>query len=66
MIIQSWRGSDWNKSDLDSTLILTFKQEGKGSILEMTHANIPDVYAKSIKKGWSDYYWKPWKAFLKE
>lgn len=31
----------------------------------MTHANIPEDTAAGIKSGWNEYYWKPWKKYLK-
>ncbi|MGP8217500.1 MAG: SRPBCC domain-containing protein [Bacteroidia bacterium] len=64
LIVQSWRGSDWVKSDTDSTFILLFEQNGKDAVINMTHANIPDKHADDIKQGWIDYYWKPWKEYL--
>jgi len=66
LIVQSWRASDWNKSDPDSTFILLFEQQGKHGIINMVHANVPDKHAAGIKKGWNDYYWKPWKKYFAE
>jgi activator of HSP90 ATPase len=64
LIVQSWYGSDWTKDDVDSTFILLFEQKGKDAVINMVHANIPDEHADSIKQGWNDYYWKPWKNYL--
>lgn len=64
LIVQTWRGSNWEKEDEDSIFILLIEPKGKDSILNVTHANLPDVHAASIDKGWHDYYWKPWKIFL--
>ena len=66
MIVQTWRGSDWDKKDEDSIFMLTFEEKGKDkSTLHMVHANVPDKYAKGIDQGWKDYYWVPWKDYLK-
>ena len=65
LIVQSWRGSDWNKSDTDSTFILRFEQSGNDGILNMVHANIPNEHCAGIKDGWNEYYWKPWKEYFK-
>lgn len=65
MIVQSWRASDWTKNDLDSTFILQFEKKGKDAVLTMVHANIPAKHASGIKKGWNDFYWTPWKNYLK-
>jgi activator of HSP90 ATPase len=64
LIVQSWRGSDWNKSDIDSTFILSFEQNGKDGIVNMVHANVPDNQYAGIKDGWNTYYWKPWKKYF--
>lgn len=64
LIVQSWFGSDWNANEPDSTFILLFEQKGKDTLLNMIHANIPDEFAEGIKKGWTDFYWKPWKKYL--
>jgi len=65
LIVQSWRASDWNNEELDSTFILSFEQKGNDAIINMTHANVPDRQAASLKTGWDDFYWKPWKAYLR-
>ncbi|MBK9731831.1 MAG: SRPBCC domain-containing protein [Chitinophagaceae bacterium] len=64
MIVQTWRASEWESKEMDSIFMLTFEQSGKDAILNMVHANLPDKHADSIKKGWTTYYWNPWKAFL--
>ncbi len=64
LIVQSWRGSDWNKDDIDSTFILEFVQDGNDAVINMVHANVPDRHAAGIKTGWTDFYWKPWKTYL--
>jgi activator of HSP90 ATPase len=64
LIVQSWRGADWAKDEIDSTFTLQFYQKGKDALLVMTHANVPDKHYSGIKSGWNDYYWKPWKTFL--
>ena len=64
LIVQSWRGIDFKKSDLDSTFILQFEKQGNDAVLYMVHANVPDSEADGIKTGWSDFYWTPWKTYL--
>lgn len=65
MIVQTWRGSDWSKDELDSILILTFTAIESGTELEMVHANVPDREAEDIRNGWREYYWTPWKEYIK-
>ena len=64
LIVQSWRGSDWNEDDIDSTFIIHFEERGEDTIIYVTHANLPEEHSESIAKGWHDYYWKPWKKYL--
>ena len=65
LIVQTWRGSNWKKSDLDSILILKFTKVKSGGQVHMVHANVPDKYYKDIKKGWNTHYWNPWKKYLR-
>ncbi|HTA27737.1 MAG TPA: SRPBCC domain-containing protein [Bacteroidia bacterium] len=64
LIVQTWRGSDWKKTDLNSIFMLQLEKKGNDAVLNMVHANIPDNEAEGIKSGWNDYYWTPWKAHL--
>ncbi|MBT3273265.1 MAG: hypothetical protein HN368_08935 [Spirochaetales bacterium] len=65
MFVQTWRSSDWPKEDMDSVLILIFRPIDTGTELEMIHANVPDSDAADVKNGWNQYYWNPWKAYIK-
>ncbi len=64
MIVQSWRGQNWTKDELDSVFSLQFEKQGKNAVLHMTHSNVPANHAEGIKKGWNQHYWKPWASFL--
>ena len=66
IIVQTWRGSNWKRSDPDSVLVLTFHRYRRGCRLTMVHANVPDAHAKSITGGWRTYYWNPWTTYLKK
>jgi activator of HSP90 ATPase len=65
MVVQTWRSADWSDKDEDSILVLLFEPERSGTRLLLTHANVPDEEAVELRKGWTEYYWKPWKAWLK-
>ncbi len=64
LIVQTWRGSDWDKNESDSIFIIKLEPKGKDVALKMIHANIPSKHVDGIKKGWNDYYWEPWKKYL--
>jgi activator of HSP90 ATPase len=64
LIVQTWRGSDWNKPDVDSIFMIHLEQKGKDVLLKAVHAFVPDIHAVHLNKGWHDHYWKPWKQYL--
>lgn len=64
LIVQSWRARDWKKSDIDSTLILSFHPHAKGGRVELVHVNVPRKHLAGVRRGWRDYYWTPWRALL--
>jgi activator of HSP90 ATPase len=64
LIVQSWRGSDWNAKAKDSTFLISFEQKGPDALINVVHANVPDKAVSSLDKGWHDHYWKPWKQWL--
>ena len=64
LIVQSWRGNDWKKTDVDSTLILRFEQKGRDTILHMVQANVPKTHYVNVKDSWYRFYWKPRKKYL--
>ncbi|HTX71686.1 MAG TPA: SRPBCC domain-containing protein [Rectinemataceae bacterium] len=66
MVVQTWRGSDWNRDDPDSIFVLLFLADGEGTSLHVTHANIPDGQFEGVRDGWKQYYWQPWKRWIKK
>jgi uncharacterized protein YndB with AHSA1/START domain len=65
LIVQTWRGADWKKSEPDSILALTFEPARGGARVRLVHANVPDRHYRTIVTGWPTYYWKRWKGYLK-
>lgn len=65
MVVQTWRGSNWKRSELDSILILTFSKAGRGGRVDLAHVNVPAPHQPGIRRGWPTYYWRPWRAYLK-
>jgi activator of HSP90 ATPase len=64
LIMQTWRGSDWQAQDPDSTFTILLEPKGKDTILHAIHSNVPDIHAGHLSKGWYDHYWNPWKQHL--
>jgi len=64
LIVQSWRGSDWDAKADDSVFMISFEQRGADALINVVHANVPDTVVGSLDKGWHNHYWKPWKQWL--
>ena len=66
LIVQAWRSSAWKATDIDSTLILTFRPHGRrATLVELVHVNVPDHDFAGVSHGWEHYYWGPWREYLK-
>lgn len=65
LIMQTWRASDWAEKEPDSTFMIYLDQKGKDTTLHMVQAHVPDDLAESLGQGWHDFYWKPWRVYLK-
>ena len=64
-IVQAWRCEmdEWPKNHY-STATFLLKKAKVGTKLIFTQVGVPDKCYKSIKQGWTDYYWKPMKKML--
>jgi activator of HSP90 ATPase len=51
LIVQAWRASHWPKSDVDSTLMLSFHAEKGGGRIELTHVDVPSTILRVSAKG---------------
>ena len=67
-IVQTWRTTEFEAEDPDSTLELTFDavQDGKGTKLVLTHKNLPEGTEAEYKQGWKDCYFEPMKEYFKD
>ena len=64
LIVQAWRSSHWPKSNVDSTLVLSFHAEKGGGRIELTHVDVPEHDFAGVSEGWEKYYWAPWRVYL--
>ena len=55
LIVQSWRGGVWNRTDPDSILVLAFEKTGAGAQIRMVHGNLPGHF----EERWDELYWRP-------
>ena len=65
MVVQAWRAAHWKETDLDSILVVSFSRAKGGGKIDLTHVGVPKHDHKGVTKGWPQYYWIPWKAYLK-
>jgi len=64
LIVQTWRSPAFTSNDPDSTLILSFHQEGRNGRIDLVHLDVPDQDYEGVVKGWQEKYFEPWRAFL--
>ncbi len=65
MIVQTWRSGNWKRGHPDSVLVLTFEKVPGGARVNLVHANVPAERYRRLERGWTSYYWKPWRKYLK-
>ena len=62
-IVQSWRGSDWDKG-IFSKAEFKLERNGKGCKLTFTQTYVPDEAYADIRQGWIEHYWTPMKEYI--
>jgi activator of HSP90 ATPase len=65
LIIQSWRSSSFKDKEPDSTLIISFTPQGKKGKIDLIHLGVPDYDYEGVKDGWDQFYFIPWRKYLK-
>ena len=66
LIVQTWRSSNFKKSDTDSILVLTFSKASRGGQVDLVHVGVPAQDHAGVSQGWPKYYWIPWRAYLQK
>jgi len=64
-IVQEWVTSEWPEHFPPSRLELTFKKVKGGTEISMVHSDVPSEQAAELKEGWTKFYWKPLKDYLR-
>ena len=62
-IFQSWRTTEFETSDPDSLLEITFVAEGPATRVTIRHSELPD-HGMQYQQGWIDAYFKPMKEYF--
>ena len=65
-IVQSWRTSEFSKTDADSTITVRLAPAEGGTELTLEHSGVPDreEFRGYEEGGWADNYFKPMKAYF--
>ena len=64
LIVQSWRSTDFQPKDMDSTVILSFTPTAGAGRIDLVHINVPDHDFEAVAAGWREFYWEPWRDYL--
>jgi len=64
-ILQSWRTTEFEKSDPDSLLEVLFEDAEGGTRITIHHSNLSDAGEK-YREGWVDAYLDPMKAYFRK
>ena len=66
-IVQSWRSNEegWPKTYY-STITIELESVEAGTRLTFKQTEVPLASFKSVKEGWTEYYWQPLKNMLEK
>ena len=63
-ILQSWRTSEFDVADPDSTLEILFEPADSGTRVTIKHSGLP-AHGMQYKQGWIDAYFEPMKTYFR-
>jgi len=63
-VLQTWRTSQFESTDPDSSIEVTFEAAPAGTRLTLKHWNIPDDQAEGYQSGWLDFYFTPMQEYF--
>jgi activator of HSP90 ATPase len=67
MIVQTWRSTEFKKTDSDSIMVMNFSKTTDGAAqIHLVHVNVAEQDHKGVTNGWKQYYWDPWRAYIKK
>lgn len=62
-IIQTWRTAEFTDEEEDSLIEVTFKDKGDGTLITLTHTNLPP-HGRQYEQGWQTQYFEPMKKYF--
>jgi activator of HSP90 ATPase len=63
-ILQTWRTSEFEGTDPDSSVEITLEEMPDGTLLTLKHWNIPDGQAEGYESSWQDFYFTPMQEYF--
>ncbi len=62
-IIQTWRTTEFSDEEEDSLIEVTFTDKNGGTLITLTHTNLPP-HGKQYEQGWKTHYFEPMKKYF--
>ena len=62
--MQSWRTTEFEPEDPDSTIVVDLEPTTTGTRLTLTHRGVPDGQTGYENGGWQDFYFAPMQAYF--
>lgn len=62
-IVQSWRSTEFKNEEEDSLVTVTFEDTAGGTLITLTHSNVPEG-GEHYESGWRSHYFEPMKAYF--
>ncbi len=63
-IVQSWRTTQFDKSDADSQIEVLLEPAEGGTKLTLRHSNVPNGHTSYRDGGWQEHYFEPMKKYF--
>ena len=62
-IVQSWRSTEFKDGEEDSLITVTFEDTAGGTLVTLTHSNVPEG-GEHYESGWRSHYFEPMKKYF--
>jgi uncharacterized protein YndB with AHSA1/START domain len=62
-IVQSWRSTEFKDGEEDSLITVTFEDTAGGTLVTLTHSNVPEG-GEHYESGWRSHYFEPMKTYF--
>lgn len=63
-IVQSWRTRNFTDEHEDSLITVTLEKVEEGTLLTLSHTNVPDAQTSYEQGGWQQHYFDPMKDYF--